>query len=209
MKCLVITNNKGGVAKTTTAVHLLWYASQRGVKTVLYDLDEQQANATQWATGHKVRDPVSGEKYKSEWGGEVVYLPTQIETKYELIIVDTRPDATQLSVFNDYVTHILIPFKGRFSRNGIEDVLNTITYLNLKKKVSLCALPVMTDTTIQAVRDIEMAKRIGIPLMKPIRYYPFVERAEEEGRPVWTLPWGIRSTILDRIIDIYTWVMGK
>ena len=41
MKTLVITNQKGGVGKTTLTVHMAHYAAERGTRVLVVDLDPQ------------------------------------------------------------------------------------------------------------------------------------------------------------------------
>ncbi|MEK8095135.1 ParA family protein [Methylocystis sp. IM3] len=51
MKTIVINNQKGGVGKTTLAVHLAWYLAENGRRVVIVDLDAQ-GNATDTLARH-------------------------------------------------------------------------------------------------------------------------------------------------------------
>ena len=51
MKTIVINNQKGGVGKTTLAVHLAWYLAEAGRRVLILDVDAQ-ANATDTLVRH-------------------------------------------------------------------------------------------------------------------------------------------------------------
>ncbi len=51
METIVINNQKGGVGKTTIAVHLAWYLAEAGRRVVILDLDAQ-GNATDTLARH-------------------------------------------------------------------------------------------------------------------------------------------------------------
>lgn len=53
MKTIAFANLKGGVGKSTLAVHLAWYLAERGHKTLVIDLD-QQANSSSTLRDHAV-----------------------------------------------------------------------------------------------------------------------------------------------------------
>lgn len=49
-RIMAVTNQKGGVAKTTTTVNVAACAAEMGRRVLVVDLDPQDANATRWMT---------------------------------------------------------------------------------------------------------------------------------------------------------------
>lgn len=207
MKIVIVTNNKGGVGKTTVAVHLLWASAERGIKSMLLDMDEEQGgNAVRWCMAHQIRKPDPDRLYQSVWGGDCMYLPSKIPDGYQLYVVDTRPSISQIAQFEDILTHVVMPFRGRFAREGMEDLIQTAKDLRWDVRIPFGAIPNMTEYTVQSRVDIEKAKKLGIHMFSPIRYYPFVDKALEEGRPVWKTPWGSKTLIKQRMEEILKWI---
>ena len=75
---MAIANQKGGVGKTTTAVHLSAALALQGYRVVLVDLDPQ-ANATSWLG-------IDGGRSLYEWfgaGGETPFVDVVEDTPWD------------------------------------------------------------------------------------------------------------------------------
>lgn len=134
MKVISITNQKGGVGKTTSAINIAYFIAKRGFRTLLVDFDPQ-GNATSGLGIDKnnldftMADVVSGEKQL----GEVI-----IETEFsKLKIAPSTPILANAEVE-------LASAKGRFTR--LKDALKTVEanfdYIILDSPPSLSLLTV-------------------------------------------------------------------
>lgn len=88
MAIISIINQKGGVAKTTTALHLAYAMAEKEVSVVVYDVDPQGSatalyNDCSKEWGYEVRP-----RQKKSIQGEIRALSEQ----FDVVIVDTRPD---------------------------------------------------------------------------------------------------------------------
>lgn len=90
-KLIIVTNQKGGAGKTTTAVHLAGTAVRRGFKTLLIDADKQ-GTATKW-----VAQAEEGQPYKIRVMGlamaeaKIAQEVKQYIDDYDIIFVDCPP----------------------------------------------------------------------------------------------------------------------
>lgn len=103
MKVISITNQKGGVGKTTSSINIVFYLSKMGFRTLLVDFDPQ-GNATSGLGIDKnslsgtMSDVISGEKFlkdiiiETEWKGLSVAPATPIlaNTEVELALAEGK-----------------------------------------------------------------------------------------------------------------------
>jgi chromosome partitioning protein len=106
MKILGLLSRKGGVGKTTLALHLSVLAQEAGLRVLLVDLDPQGSAAAWW----QAREADTPQLDQSEPGNLENLLTTAREAGVELVIIDTRPsaeaDAVKVAALADFV---LIP----------------------------------------------------------------------------------------------------
>lgn len=107
MKILAIISQKGGVGKTTLATALAVAAEQDGLKTALFDLDDQ-ATASFW--GGIRQDPAP---YVRDV--KVALLPRDLEKArsagIDLVILDCAPIHANAQAVADEADFVLIPTK--------------------------------------------------------------------------------------------------
>ena len=134
MKVISITNQKGGVGKTTSAINIAYFLSKMGLRTLLIDFDPQ-GNATSGLGIDKsqleitMSDVISGEKTLRD------------------VIVDTGFAGLKLAPSTPILANTEVELanaKGRFSRlkNAIENVRNDFDYVILDSPPSLSLLTV-------------------------------------------------------------------
>lgn len=134
MKVISITNQKGGVGKTTSAINIAYFIAKKGFRTLLVDFDPQ-GNATSGLGIDKnnldftMADVVSGEKQL----GEII-----IETEFsKLKIAPSTPILANAEVE-------LVSAKGRFTRlkDALKSVEADFDYVILDSPPSLSLLTV-------------------------------------------------------------------
>lgn len=134
MKVISITNQKGGVGKTTSAINIAYFLAKMGLRTLLIDFDPQ-GNATSGLGIDKsqleitMSDVISGEKMLKD------------------VIVDTGFSCLKLAPSTPILANTEVELanaKGRFTRlkNAIENVRDDFDYVILDSPPSLSLLTV-------------------------------------------------------------------
>lgn len=98
MQTLAITATKGGVGKTTLAVHLAVAAQQDGLRVLLLDLD-QQGSSAQWAKDRARLVREHGQWFETAidtrrvFANDLADVIRDAASEYDICIIDTPPHA--------------------------------------------------------------------------------------------------------------------
>lgn len=168
-----IASFKGGVGKTTTAVHLSEYFQNKG-KTVLVDGDPNRS-AISWSERGRFPFQVIDESELESRAGE-----------FSNIIIDTpaRPSADELKTLSAVSDLLLIPTKpDALSLDALLKIVISLKSFNAQNyKVLLTLVPPRSN----AARDAKaMFDEIGVPYCKTeIHRRVICERAALQGKMV-------------------------
>lgn len=125
MKVLGLLSRKGGVGKSTLALHLAVLAQAGGKRVLLVDLDPQGSAAAWW----QAREGDTPELEATEPGNLAALLDTARAAGVDLVVIDTRPsveaDAAQVAAISDY---LLVP-----TRPAIMDLRAILGTLDIVK----------------------------------------------------------------------------
>ena len=135
MKTLGVLSRKGGVGKTTLAVHMAVLADQAGLRTLLVDLDPQRSAASWW----RARAAQTPNLVETDPGQLRDILEAAAEDGVDLVVVDARPsveaDAAHVAAMADLV---LIP-----TRPAIYDLRAILGTLDIVKGTARRSVIVM------------------------------------------------------------------
>ena len=139
MKVIGLLSRKGGVGKTTLAVHLAVLAQQGGRRTLLIDLDPQ-GSAAAWWRAREAETPALVETQPSELRG---ILDAARADGVDLVVVDTRPsveaDVAHVAALSDLV---LIPTRPAiFDLRAILGTLDVVKGTTRRSLLVLNACP--------------------------------------------------------------------
>ena len=148
MYVIAIVSQKGGVGKSTLAVHLATEATAQGQRALLLDLDPQ-GSAMEWASRRGDLPPdVSGANPAS--------IAKEIERAkdegYDLVIVDTAPHADHAALQAARVADLVaIPCRpSTFDIAAISATLDLCKLANKQARVIINAAPIRSRVTTEA-----------------------------------------------------------
>ncbi|NJN57545.1 MAG: ParA family protein [Leptolyngbyaceae cyanobacterium SL_5_9] len=174
---ITVASYKGGVGKTTTAIHLAAYL-QTQADTLLIDADPNRS-ATSWAERGDLPFEVV-----DEWNS-----PSQTRT-FSHVVIDTqaRPIKEDLAILADSCDLIVLPTTPDVL--SLDALVLTLEYLQSiganRYRILLTVVPPKPSKDGEMVRG--MLVEAGLPVFKSwIRRYAAYQKAAQSGIPVYAV----------------------
>lgn len=148
MFVLAIVSQKGGVGKSTLAVHLATEAYRKGQRVLLLDLDPQ-GSAMEWANRRGDLPPdVSGANPASI----TKEIERAREDGYDLVVIDTAPHADHAALQAARAADLVaIPCRpSTFDIAAISATLDLCKLANKNSTVIINAAPIRSRVTVEA-----------------------------------------------------------
>lgn len=148
MHVIAIVSQKGGVGKSTLAVHLATEASAQGQRVLLLDLDPQ-GSAMEWASRRGDLPPDVSGANPASIGKEIERARGE---SYDLVIVDTAPHADHAALQAARAADLVaIPCRpSTFDIAAISATLDLCKLANKQALVVINAAPIRSRVTTEA-----------------------------------------------------------
>lgn len=175
---VTVTSYKGGVGKTTTAIHLACYFHRRKKSVLLIDGDPNRS-CLSWSKRGSLPFPVVDERSAPKY-----------VSKYQNIVIDTaaRPDRDELAALVDGCDLLLLPA----TPDAMAMEALSLTAQALKQLGTEAYRVLLTIVPPKPNRDGEDARHLltssGLPLLKGhVRRLIAFQRAALQGVPVYEI----------------------
>lgn len=164
---ILVTNTKGGVGKSTLAVHLLAWLHDHGQSAVLLDTDDQQTSFD-WSSKALPDLPVQQETNPKK----IVPLLKQLNAQYDFVICDTPGSYSLTTTMLPSLCDLaLVPLQP--SDADIDELSKALFHIQVAKqrrsKVPLQATLVLSLTAPNDARSTRLKnklRQLGIPVAK-------------------------------------------
>lgn len=190
MKTVAIYNNKGGVGKTTIAVHLALYAQAERLKTMAVGMD-RQGDMMRWLSGgdQNLREGTLLEPSKYL---KVLYSPDTFPRgiqQNDLVVVDCPP-AIEIAT-KATADLFVVPVDGRLALQDFTNVLHQLIEAG-RVLIVFNRADAGGKTTLDAVQSAARkipANRVTV-WGEAVPDSASVKRSAEYFKPAWEVPYG-------------------
>jgi len=213
MKTLAIVSQKGGVGKTTVAVHIAVAAARAGYSVAIIDLDPQ-ATAAQWGDWRngETRGDGQGDPNPAVVAAPHARLgPTLKEAEkmgVDLVVLDSPPAADAAAVAAARAADlVLIPTRASaFDLHAIKTTAELVRVAQKPAAVLLNAVPARANALIEEVAAVIHSLNLSIAPVclvdrAALRHAVINGQTAAEFEPL--------GKAADEVREVYRWVCGR